>query len=279
MNLVKPSQGTMSRLTAALLLLPLLVAACGGGSSATKSPAAGSANPSASASAGPTDAASQAPSTAPSAAPTGPVQQLACNPAGPGWPVTRLDGPADAESGTTPAAKALAAYVTGPDGADLPDTGWRELYRSKDTALYGQDDPSGQPGVLLVATITATNGTWAGTDNGQCKPATWLGSTLGMAASWKLSAKTTTASKTLKLLVTEKACSGGVSAKGRIAKPRIDYESDRVVVTIGVTPVSGTPTCKTNPATALTVTLSEPLGSRQLYDGGQYPASTIAQPK
>ena len=123
------------------------------------------------------------------------------------------------------------------------------------------------------------DGVWAGEDNGQCRPQTWLGSTLGIAANWKLSAKTTKASKSLKVLVTERACASGESAKGRIAKPRIAYEDDRVVVTIGVTPLDGEQDCKANPATPLTVTLSEALGDRLLYDGGPYPAAEVAQPK
>jgi hypothetical protein len=275
------SQATMYRLLAALLLIPLLVAACGGGSASPSGSAKASARPSGAASEAPSEfpSDSAAPSESASAAPTGPVQLLTCSPQGPGWAAGKLDGSADAEGGTTAAAKALLDYVTGADGTDLPDTGWHELYRSKDVALYGQADPSGEPDVYLVATIRATDGVWAGEDNGQCRPQTWLGSSLGIAATWRLSAKTTRTSKTLKTLVTERACASGASAKGRIAKPKISYEDDRVVITIGVTPLAGEQDCKSNPATPLTVTLSEALGDRQLFDGGPYPAAEVAQPK
>lgn len=287
------SHVVMSRLIAAALLIPLLVA-CGGGSEAsptakpsgaatagaTTGAASGAAStraPSASPAESPADSAAE--SSAPSQSPAAPVQLVACQATGPGWKVSALDGASDAEMGTSAAAKALNEYVTGPDGADLPDTGWRELYRSQEMALYGQEDPSGEPGVLLVATIRATNGTWAGEDSGQCRPQTWLGSTLGIAADWKLSAKTTKLSTTLKVLVTERACASGSSAKGRIARPRISYEADRVVITIGVKPLDGTQDCKANRPTPLTVTLSEALGDRQLYDGGPYPAAEVTQPK
>lgn len=275
------SQATMLRLLAALLVVPLLVAACGGSSATPSGSAKATARPSAAGSEAPaeSEAESAAPSESAAASPAGPVQLLTCATQGPGWAVTKLDGPADAENGTTPAAKALLDYVTGIDGTDLPDTGWHELYRSKELALYGQEDPSGEPGVLLVATIRNNGGAWAGEDNGQCRPQTWLGTSLGIAATWRLSVKTTKTSKTLKVLVTEKACASGKSAKGRIAKPRILSEEDRITITIGVTPLDGEQDCKANPATPLTVTLGEALGTRQLYDGGPYPAIEVAQPK
>ena len=132
--------------------------------------------------------------------------------------------------------------------------------------------------MLLVATIRATDGVWAGEDSGQCRPRTWLGSTLGIAADWKLNAAVTKTSKSLKVLVTERACAGGSSAKGRIAKPRISYEEDRIVITIGVTPLKGQQDCQANKATSLTVTLSEAVGDRRLYDGGPYPPIEVEQP-
>jgi hypothetical protein len=282
-----PSHDSMSRLLAAALLIPLL-AACGssntpsgsgaGSGSPGTSTAASAANPSGSEP--PASGSDAVPSGSDEASPPATVAQyLTCDPTGPGWSVSALDKPADAENGTTPAAKALKDFVTGADGGDLPDSGWRELYRSKELALYGQDDPSGEAGVLLVATIRASNGVWAGEDSSQCRPRTWFSNTLGIAADWKLSAKTTKTTKTLKTLVTERACASGESAKGRIAKPRINYEPDRIVITIGVHPRDGAQDCQSNPATPLTITLSEALGDRQLFDGGPYPAVEVAQPK
>jgi hypothetical protein len=277
------SHDTMSRLFAAALLVPLL-AACG--SSATP-PASGSARPSTarpaavSPSASPSAGASEASPTAsvePSA--PAPVQQLACGTTGPGWPVTALDRPASAETGTSAAARALNKFVTGPDGASLPDTGWRELYRSKELALYAQADPSGQPGALLVVTARATNGIWAGAGSELgCRPRTWLGNTLGLAADWKLSAKPSKTSTTLTTLVTERSCASGHTARGRIPKPRITYEATRIVITVGVKPRAGSQDCQANPTTPLTITLSEALGDRRIFDGGPYPAVEVAQPK
>ena len=290
MTTPNPSHVSMSRMIAAALLIPLL-AACGSNAPSSAASARASTSPSASASArasAPATASASAPATgAPSssatasesagALPAAAAQLLTCDSAGPGWPVTALDRAANAQAGTAAAAKALAAFVTGPDGANLPDGGWRELYRSRELALYGQDDPSGEPGVLLVVRVRATGGTWSGEDSGQCRPRSWLGS-LGIAADWKLAARTSPTSTTMKILVTERACASGQSAKGRIAKPRISYESTRIVITMGVTPLTGTRDCQGNPPTALTITLSEPIGTRKLFDGGPYPALEVAQP-
>lgn len=285
MSPTKASKFPMSRLLAAALLIPLL-AACGGNAAPSSGGPSGSAKasvkPSTSAagsgdpSAAPSDA---SPSASADASPGAPVQQLACDATGPGWPVTALSKPGDAETGTTAAAQALNAFITGSDGADLPDTGWQELYRSKELALYGMPDATADAGTYVVARVRATNGAWAFEDSSQCHPRTWLGSTLGIAGDWKLAAKTTKTARTIKALVTERACASGESAKGRLAKPRISYEADQIVITIGVTPLDGSQDCQANPATPLTITLTEAIGDRQLFDGGPYPAFKITQPK
>jgi hypothetical protein len=282
MTTANSSHGSMRRLLAALVLIPIL-AACGS-SAPTASPKP-TATPSQAAptaiggSPSPSDSVpTLAPSDSPTPEPTGPVQQLACDPAGPGWPATALAKPADAETGTTDAAQALVAFIPTQTRSKLPKAGWRELYRSKTVALYGHPDAS-RPGAMTVVTVRNTGGTWAGAGTTQCQPHTWLGASLGIAADWTLVTKSTAASLTLKVAVKERACAGGASAKGRIAKPRISYEADRVVITIGVKPLPGKQSCTANPATNLTVTLSEALGDRQLYDGGPYPAASVAQPK
>ena len=284
MRTTNASHDTMSRLLAAALLVPLL-AACGSSSTPSTSgsvrpstPRPAAASPSAAALLRPVQQLRRQRSAEASASPL--AQQLACGATGPGWPVTALDKPASAEAGTSAAAKALNKFVAGPDGASLPDTGWRELYRSKDLALYGQADPGAEPGLLLVVTVRAINGIWAGAGSQQgCRPRTWMGNTLGLAADWKLSAKTAKTSTTLTALVTERSCASGHTARGRIPKPRITYEATRIVITVGVKPRAGIQDCQANPTTPLTITLSEAVGDRRIFDGGPYPPVEVPQPK
>ena len=216
-----PSPHPMPRLLSALLLIPL-IAACSGGPAGTASPSASrAASAGASGAVLPSDVSSEAPSGSADASPRVPSSFWHARLRARAGRHRTSIGPPTPKAGTTAAAKALNEYVTGPEGADLPDSGWRELYRSKELALYGQDDPSGEANVLLVATISQSNGTWAGEGSSQCRPRTWLGNSLGIAADWRLSAKTTRTTKVLRTLVTERACASGESAKGRLAKPKI----------------------------------------------------------
>jgi hypothetical protein len=67
-------------------------------------------------------------------------------------------------------------------------------------------------------------------------------------------------------------CASGQSSQDRIVGPEISYAADRVVVTFAVRPPPGeAQDCQGNPATAVTVTLNEPLGDRRLVDGGAEP--------
>jgi len=73
-------------------------------------------------------------------------------------------------------------------------------------------------------------------------------------------------SEDLRLLVTEQTCNGGDDAEGRIEVVSIDETDDRVSLVLGVRPRGGAHTCPSNPATPFTVTLSEPLGEREVVD-------------
>jgi hypothetical protein len=69
--------------------------------------------------------------------------------------------------------------------------------------------------------------------------------------------------------VTEMNCASGQSSEGRIVGPKVEYGDDAIIVTFAVRPPPGGEfhTCQGNPPTLVLVTLSEPLGDRQLLDG------------
>jgi hypothetical protein len=79
--------------------------------------------------------------------------------------------------------------------------------------------------------------------------------------------------KELRLLVTEETCNGGDDADGRIEVVSLDEADDQVSLVLGVRPRGGINTCPSNPATPFTVTLSEPLGDREVVD------SSLANPR
>lgn len=70
----------------------------------------------------------------------------------------------------------------------------------------------------------------------------------------------------LRLLVTESACNSGEDAAGRIQVVSIEETEERVSLVLGVRPRGGDQACPSNPATPFTVTLSEPLGDREVVD-------------
>lgn len=78
-------------------------------------------------------------------------------------------------------------------------------------------------------------------------------------------------SQRIDVLLMEFSCSGGTDAVGRVATPDIQYTADAVVVTLRVIPRPGPQPCPGNPPTPFTLELAEPLGDRELLDGGVDP--------
>ncbi len=73
-------------------------------------------------------------------------------------------------------------------------------------------------------------------------------------------------------ILMETSCASGQSPEGRVNDPVIDYGAEAVTVTFTVVPPPGDAhDCPSNPEFPVTITLSEPLGERQLLDGGSTP--------
>lgn len=77
----------------------------------------------------------------------------------------------------------------------------------------------------------------------------------------------------VEILVREIGCADGDSAEGRIEEPEVEYTSDAVIVTIRVRAKGGDVTCPGNPLTPYVLELEEPMGERELLDGGPGPPS------
>lgn len=74
----------------------------------------------------------------------------------------------------------------------------------------------------------------------------------------------------LDVMVLEQECASGQRATGRIKDPKVERDDRQVIVTFTVEPV-GEATCPSNPPTPHQLDLGEPLGDRQLLDGGTEP--------
>ena len=73
------------------------------------------------------------------------------------------------------------------------------------------------------------------------------------------------------LLVTERACASGQPMGDRLLEPQVIEEADRVLLVFAAATDPGDATCPGNPSTPVTVTLSAPLGQRELLDAGIFP--------
>jgi hypothetical protein len=98
------------------------------------------------------------------------------------------------------------------------------------------------------------------------------------AATWTLdpSVPYSAGATEIHVLVEELSCASGQTAKGRIGQ-NVQDRVDAVVVTLAVRLPSGFQTCQGNPPTPYMVHVDQPVGARNLDDGGRWPAQTMAR--
>ena len=112
----------------------------------------------------------------------------------------------------------------------------------------------------------ATNLTpgWYGASSGPCALTLDLGDLTVPAV--ELQVPPDPLSREVRLLVTEETCNSGMDAEGRIEVLSLEETDAGVSLILGVRPRDGGQTCPSNPSTPFTLTLTEPLGERQIVD-------------
>ena len=112
----------------------------------------------------------------------------------------------------------------------------------------------------------ATNLTpgWYGASSGPCALTLDLGDLTVPAV--ELQVPPDPLSREVRLLVTEETCNSGMDAEGRIEVVSLEETDAGVSLVLGVRPREGGQTCPSNPSTPFTLTLTEPLGERQIVD-------------
>jgi hypothetical protein len=174
---------------------------------------------------------------------------------------------------SSPAGTALAEFLEAggevEPGMFSPE-GWRLAGEDASSATFVAPRQGEFP--YAYARLENENGAWRLAGGGDCRPQISLRNAGG--ATWVLArGEHVDASSTSFVAdVTEQVCTGGSSSEGRVREPVIIYEPDRVVVIFTVDPLpEGIYGCPSNPVTPVRVKLSEPLGDRQLLDGGEFP--------
>lgn len=189
-------------------------------------------------------------------------------------------GPGDDEWQPDPLAVALRAHLARPDtGMDIrPGTGWHLVGNDGRTAEFVTRQ--GEFGMMVVFMALDGSG-WSVTGWGDCRPRLALPPGLGD-AEWRFDAADPVPgpqTQVFDALVTELGCNSGQPADGRIVGPAIVRDVDRVLVIFATRPRPGFQACPGNPSTRVVVDLGEPLGDRDLLDGGSLPPGDPTEPR
>ena len=78
------------------------------------------------------------------------------------------------------------------------------------------------------------------------------------------------------VMVNEVQCAGARDPEPYLSDPVVVEDDDRVVVTMSSDAVEGNAFCQANPVVPFTLRLDEPIGDRELLDGGTWPATPLA---
>jgi hypothetical protein len=87
---------------------------------------------------------------------------------------------------------------------------------------------------------------------------------------WWVTTRPAASDNRVEMMVHEDACASGQPATGRI-RPDIEYEADRIIVTVKVENAGGDQECPGNPDTSYRLELEEAIGDRAIYDGQTSP--------
>lgn len=159
-------------------------------------------------------------------------------------------------------------WLSNAEGANWPQDGWMLLTEDGERATFVRIDDAG---IWSIGAEMGRNGwIWAGAGGGgRCEVERLLPAGLGT-VEWELDPAFPTPgpdATELHLLATERACTGGSEVGERLLGPQVVETGDAVRIAFAAIPLTGEQTCPGNPPTAVTVTLSAPLGDRALLDG------------
>jgi hypothetical protein len=184
-----------------------------------------------------------------------------------------------AETDADAAAEALRVEIAGSASElDLPRAGWVRVAQLADRVQFVSPDRNGD-GWLVVGLILR-DGRWSLDVMGECQPEILLPAGVSR-AEWRLDPAfppPAVGDRTVRILINERACSGGSSPEGRVLPPIIAPSPTAMTIAILVTNIPGGNDCPGNPDFAMKVDLPEPLGGRPLLDGAVFPPRDVSEP-
>lgn len=197
--------------------------------------------------------------------------RVSCGGGGDSFPAAALDGPTGADRADTAEAEALRQVMADPRGiAQLPADGWRLLDRQDSTAVFGASEGDG----LTIVTLQREDDRWAYQRSSHACQRLLVAPPEGLASAvwWPDPATPYDAqSRVLHVLATDPSCASGTPTGDRLQPPIVRATEQEVVIAFDAEPATGSQSCPGHPPTAYEVVLEEPLGDRQLLDGGVWP--------
>lgn len=198
----------------------------------------------------------------------------------PGFPRAVLDGPLGVETmpgavfdGLRAALEAMRPEFELEPREDRPhELPWLLAAYEDDLALFLVRHP-GDAEHYSALFVERDGAEWSfGAYFGDCQLRPLITHGLG-SSEWRVdpASPPTPESTSFPIEVMEHECASGQPPDGRIAEPIVDYGEDVITITIPVREVEGVATCPSNPWTPFVLELDEPIGDRQLVDGGPWP--------
>jgi hypothetical protein len=189
-----------------------------------------------------------------------------------------LGSPDDVALPDTPmdagATEALAQAVeeVGVEGESLLDYEWSIAAREESHLLLLGRVIDGEDASYAHAALAREDDGWHLSGWGGCRPVVEAPG-YGPAARLVLDPEVEPSpdSDQLAVWINEASCASGMAPVDRAVIPVVVDDDDRVVITVLVEPVEGGADCQGNPWHPITITLDQPLGERQVFDGSTVP--------
>ena len=210
--------------------------------------------------------------------------QVACSEL-PFDPVTVFSGPTNAERGQAPPERALRAFLARKGIPWARRHNWRLLAESHERAEFGAGRLTDRatfldaPELETMAFRRTRRGWRWQTYSSGCEPSSLR---RGLRAiTWDLASgqELTPATRRVQVDLGPGECNGGRSQNKRMQKPEFREQNGALLLSIWLRPVTPGPhSCDGLAEPPVTIELPEPLGERELMDGGTYPPQPAQPP-
>jgi hypothetical protein len=147
-------------------------------------------------------------------------------------------------------------------------SGWRELARNADEALFGRGRP---PQLLTAAVRRVRRERWEPVGASNSRPLRAVRDGV-RASSWRLDPDATPGpeAEELRILVTELTMASGAPAAERLLEPEVHMDDRRLLLRVYIRPIEGYVGRTARQETPVIVRLPEALGTREPVDGAVF---------